>query len=220
VKNSPSVTNPAILLLAALSLGLTSPIRGSQAQEQSPEAAAAAQRAQDAREAEMARARATYEQNEGARIAEERYKKNQKPPAGLTREEMEAQQQARQRLRLRLAFQEFYAGMEQLNTAVTAGPQRKYPGNKIQKSAKLFLNAVESANRGRQHPRFDSSDFKGASNAQLALEALMTAARITPGLVEVVNGNVQKVFDVRGNAPLLQLELELRKLQWMAGQLD
>jgi hypothetical protein len=93
----------------------------------------------------------------------------------------------------------------------------KGSAKKFDDSSDVFLDVVREHNK--EHPRFDSGEFKDFTASELAWEALTTAERILPHLDTLVRSERESSIDIRFIQTLPQLELDLRRLQWMARRL-
>lgn len=152
-------------------------------------------------------------------VRDEREIRARSMPRPLSKTDLTAIEKEQERIRLGLAFREFYTGFEAMSKALDANTPVKKGAGMIRNGSKPFLEVVKLEN-GKNHSRFDAAEFKGLGDAELARETLKTADRIALSLIAVAKGEVQAHLDLSPTSPLLQLELDLTRLQWMTGRLD
>jgi hypothetical protein len=119
--------------------------------------------------------------------------------------------------RFRESLRGFQVGRQQLDEAIGFRKKLKDPGKKIQQNLAIFLTYLKQ--RNREHPRFDSAEFKGISQSDLAWQTLTVAETVEVALAAVIVMETRDTVDIRMLASLPALEKDLLRLQWMAGQL-
>jgi hypothetical protein len=116
------------------------------------------------------------------------------------------------------AYRSFQASIQSLTEALLDSKKKlKDPARNMTKSTSVFLEFIKRTSK--PPPRFDSSEFKDFTSAQLGWEALTTAERLVPALERVVQAQSESSVDIRFLLSLSKLQAELLRLQWMTGKL-
>ena len=205
-------------LLLMLFFSLMGPARLMAAQDEE-----AARRAAEA-EREAARQRAAEEEmrriRERSIDAMREFLNETGPDINRTSEETSIRRDFARRRRASLmedALHQISIAAEEFRQGLGFQTPLKGSAKKFDESSDVFLDVVRDHNK--EHPRFDSGEFKGFTASELAWEALTTAERILPHLDTLVRSERESSIDIRFIQTLPQLELDLRRLQWMARRL-
>jgi hypothetical protein len=203
-------------LLLMLFVSLIGPAKLMAAQDEE-----AARRAAEA-EREAARQRAAEERRIRQRSidAMREFLNETGPDINRTSEEASVRRDFARRRRAGLmedALRQISIGAEEFRQGLGFQNTLKGSAKKFAESSDVFLDVVRDHNKER--PRFDSGEFKDFTASELAWEALTTAERILPHLGTLVRSERESSIDIRFIQTLPQLELDLRRLQWMARRL-
>lgn len=87
----------------------------------------------------------------------------------------------------------------------------------VDENADIFLDVIKEHNR--EHPRFDSAEFQSFTALELASETLTMTERILPDLQKLLQSEREASIDINFLLSLPRLELDLRRLKWMARRL-
>jgi hypothetical protein len=119
--------------------------------------------------------------------------------------------------KLRKALTAFDTASEQLSEALGLSANLKDPARQITKSTAVFMDALKHLSE--EPSRFDPSEFKDSTPAELGREALTSAERISPMLAAVLQNQTEDTVDIDFLLSLSKLQAELMRLQWMTQRL-
>lgn len=182
-----------------------------------------AEKAQAAARAEAAKLAAEAAAAENARLERERNNKAMQEfltdsrtiiaSANAGKERQQEHELQVEKDQLRAAFLSFQASRRDFAYAVTFKKKLQNPARAIEKSSAVFIDFIRR--RTKERASFEESEFKKFTADELRAETLITAERLAPSLLAVMEGANATSIDIRFIQSLPKLEAELLRLQWL-----